>query len=619
VESWQDHDVTVKVEVSTAGDLIDPSTSTSYPFTYGGAPSGPTNNFQYCADGWTFFADSGGFVGDMNYQVRSGTQLLQNSVSVPNTAKRYGFSRYFPAVPNMVYVLGVEVRTLPGIYFLPSPGNSPNQFAYARLEAHVTWYNGATVIREANRYIVIEPTPAADGPYAKCQLVTEAAPAGTTQILVQILGRASSTNTASLWAIQIANLWISEYNPAARPALVWRDITCDVVSTRTRYGRARYTERYDVATAAIVVRNEDGDYAYANPHPFNLRPGRVIRVTAVYQGANYPLFWGLIDSIVEGYQIDGHVTNVINCVDPTSLLSMSQIPVTASGANIYSGTRITELLNLAHYPWTAIQAGQWLTNPVRSTGRTLREEAGVTADSEGGQFYASRTGYLTYEDRATKTYPDEANKVTAQIVSGPYTKPLPIPDNVPTLATAPIIEPRQLTTDWSASKIVNRLTLAVVGGTAKQCDDISSQSDYGIRTYQRTDLECLENSNGTDTLAALANDLMNGRSDAVLRVDSVTFIPMASPEGASNQYPWRWALSAFLNWLVRVWYVNDRTGWGYVAVTRIQSVEHAIGLSNWETTLSIDQPLTFVSFWLSNYGWDKGKWDTNKWDDKTYD
>ena len=106
-------------------------------------------------------------------------------------------------------------------------------------------------------------------------------------------------NTCSPVGCQWIGLFVKELD-LAPPTLTWTDITCDVQSIGLRYGRERFTNRYDVSTMQIDMVNNEGKYSFHNPHPLGLAPGRQIRVTATYKGVTYPLGFHVLDSMTDG-------------------------------------------------------------------------------------------------------------------------------------------------------------------------------------------------------------------------------------------------------------------------------------------------------------------------------
>ena len=235
---------------------------------------------------------------------------------------------------------------------------------------------------------------------------------------------------------------------------------------------------------------------------------------------------------------------------------------------------------------------------------------GVTADSEGGSVFADRDGKIVYKDRTWETVDANLNKVTADLVASEHVDVLPIIDTIPNQPGSPMICPFELQTDWAKDRLMNTVTLANAGGTAQTFVDADSQLKYGVATYQRNDyVQYVPDANLNGYLATRANDLMSGYAVPVQRVNSVTFRPALFPGG------WDWALSVFLNWLVRVWYTNPINGWGYATVTHVQAIEHQVTIDDWVIRISLDRQISFATYTNVPNGWDGGLWDEALWDE----
>lgn len=176
---------------------------------------------------------------------------------------------------------------------------------------------------------------------------------------------------------------------------------------------------------------------------------------------------------------------------------------------------------------------------------------------------------------------------------------------------APIICPRTLGTEWNQSRVVNEVSLANAGGTAREYDNRDSQKRYGVKSYQRHDFV---NRNASD-LDIRADDYLNGYGDAVLRLNALQYNPMVGDDPAGI---WPWTLSVFLNWVIRVNYRHPLHAWGWTMVTRVQSVEHTITVSGWTTNLTLDHPLAYMDE-TEIPGWDMALWDIGLWDEVAND
>jgi hypothetical protein len=232
----------------------------------------------------------------------------------------------------------------------------------------------------------------------------------------------------------------------------------------------------------------------------------------------------------------------------------------------------------------------------------IRPDVWTNAGNAGDPSFYANTGQLM------RVYTTEGYEILVPDYSRPPSDALPIVDAVPTVVNPTRVMLQSLVTDWSRDRVVNDIRLANQGGSAFQVVDKDSQQRYGPRTYQRLDF--LNDNTHPEYLLTRSQDLMDGFTDAILRVNSVSFRPNAS---WPNLY-W-WTMQVFLNDLVRVRYTHPSEGWGYSVVSRVQSVQHTILTGDWVCVLELDEPLAFNRWDASDkYGWDFLTWDEGRWD-----
>jgi len=584
VESWLDQGAKVRIYIATNSDALNTGRKTTYPF---GSPNGngvPANWTRYTEGDLPDFAH-------VNMGVKGRRFNLSNARSIVTLNTRYGIYRQFTINDAAnYYVFSVQARTmvnkepaLRGIRGYEVPGNS-TEF----------WKERSS--QEAFELVA-------------CPVGTVAA--GTTAIEVRLF---SGDNTiggnptlATGWGVQFQNMavLVSPKNP---PAVAWHEVTCDVKECQTRYGRERYTSRYEVAVFSIVLNNTKGEYSYANPHPWNLRPGRWCRGTITIPGSSteQPLFYGLIDAIQDGFDMDGTATSTLTVVDPSNIVANVDTPTLAdsSSSSTNSWLRARDLLwsqGLRNYV-SDQDPNPFTQQAVYANGSSVRDSICVTAESEGARYFVDRAGVHTFMSRYY--YPQTDNTVTADFMAtGQLKPPLPQIDGVPNMAGSPIICVSELETDWGRDRVINIVSIANVGGTAQTYEDSESQGLNGPYTYQRHDFVNWDDYDYYSDWRA--DDILSLYKDSKLRVDAVTFSPVPND-------CWSWLSTAWLNNLVRVWYVHPTEGWGFSVVTHIQSIVHNVGTKNWRTRLTLDQPYVFTRFDFSEVGWDLGWWDAGQ-------
>lgn len=579
MESWLDYGIKFKIELATTGDLVAGNVVRDYPFD---SSSGGV------ATGWTKYVSTG-VATDVNWTVLAGNQSISNALGTSSIAV-YGIDRIFPYYElGKQYRLDVKARTIDN----RSPSLVQMTLFRSRDGASLGGWsvgNKATVA-DWEGFTVTSP------------VMTDVNANG---IGVRLTAMRNGSDINPNWGGQFTGVSITSIDPSGGPPIEWRDITCDVKSVNIRHGRERYTSRYEVGTFSLVLANDKGLYAYREIHDFGLRPGRQIRLSAVYQGITYPMAYGVLDSIVDGYSLDGRAIATMTAFDVTTVTSNINSPNLNLFALDTHGARINVLLDAVGYTPRQVDAGVFRTTDVQASGRTIRDEMGVTADSEGGSVFGDREGRIVFKDRTWLATDPKLSNVTANITAiHAHANELPPVDDIPDLPDAPVLCPFSLVPDWSLARVVNFVSLANAGGTAQTFVDVPSQKAHGVHTYQRMDFVNRESS----VLATRANDIMAGNADPKLRVNNTALRPMANDMDA-----WPWLLSVFLNWAVRVWYIHPLNDWGFAVVTHVQSIEHRITTSDWESTFTLDQPMAFTTFEFSERGWDVAEWDTDEWD-----
>jgi len=410
------------------------------------------------------------------------------------------------------------------------------------------------------------------------------------------------------WGIQFQNVWINEQD-ASYPLPTWHEITCDVKKVDIHYGRDKFTQRYNVASASVRVDNKDSYYTYDNGSDDDLRPGRLLRITMQLPGSSteLPMYYGIIDAFVDTYDIEGNALVELSCLDTSQYLSTMNIPTMSSRDDIMtSGARVRAIVTGIQWQLQMQFQGynQFNQQAIVASGRSVRDEIGITADSEGGWFIVDRTGWLRFYGRNWPNINQKLTTVQAELLATPTRDIAPV-DQIPTVPNVPIVELRMLATDWTRDRIINDLSISNQDGTAFRYQDFDSQKANGPFTYQRLDFV---NDNAQEPTYAdqRANDLMEGYSSPILRVNSVQFKPAVDT--------FQWCATAFLEELVRVRFQHRTGGWGWAVATHIQGFTHSLTPTSWDMSVALDHPESWNFWQASDVGWDVAVWDIDLWD-----
>jgi hypothetical protein len=392
--NWLDFGYKLGISVSTDGDIVGLGTRTDYPFTANGSAAAPL--------GWTLSLTNGASITDVNWTTQDGRWSVSNgSTANTNADKWYGIYRDFPVVPNRRYVFQFQARTMQDrssalrLLRWQVNGTGPQTGAHSR--AYDDWEQVAMPITALSGWTFLRI------------------------FLIVNPHWDDITKAQADWGVQFQNFAVIDQDPTY-PDPTFRDVSCDIQSFMVRYGRARYTGRYDVAGASIGIINNDGEWIYDPNHPWGLRPGRFVKVDITPPGSQtkYPMYYGLIDKIQDAFTIDGRSFASLECVDVSSLLSNWNVATAGSDTESFQpGVRIRRLASSVGWlPQNlSLQDGPWYQQTINANGRTVRDEMGLCADSEGGYFYCDRTGKLTYFDRNAPTTVRTWNTVQAELLA----------------------------------------------------------------------------------------------------------------------------------------------------------------------------------------------------------
>ena len=283
------------------------------------------------------------------------------------------------------------------------------------------------------------------------------------------------------------------------------DITLQVAIRR---GRNRILDKFEAGTATVILQDDKGTFNPSNsssPYYGQLVPLRKIQIYADFNGVRYPLFYGFIQQYITHFAVGVNDVNsvTLQCVDAFRLLNnvvFTTIPSAAAGD--LSGTRITQMLDVASWPTAArsIDAGSsTLQNDTGEANRNMLDAIQLVADkSENGGFYIDSAGNAVFYSRDT-------------MAKKPGSTPVVFTD------TGTGIDYQGVEVFHDDTLILNDVTVQRLGGTAQRVQDSASQTTYfthsGIRSdiLVQTDAEALNQAK-----MALAT-----RKDAVVRISSL--------------------------------------------------------------------------------------------------
>jgi hypothetical protein len=298
-----------------------------------------------------------------------------------------------------------------------------------------------------------------------------------------------------------------------------------VESVRTQRGRQRANERHPAGTATVVLvyRTPRGAWSFRPTAPVAL--GQEMRVRArpraLVGGATLstiPLFRGAIRQISDTWTPSspdhpGLFRLTCSLSDRFADLGAVNLPEQSSalGLDDLTGARLARILGLAGVPTAYLRGRDGLALPAGAVhhqsstfARNLLDEFQVAIESETGDAWVDREGYIAFRERlGTGSYARETTQQVAWSNDG----------------TPGSIAPGRFGTGQHLNDVVNQVSRSRVGGTAYTAGGPSSDSAlrYGLRTNQRFDLTCR---NDPD-VAYCADYWYDQLSDRTQRIDQL--------------------------------------------------------------------------------------------------
>jgi hypothetical protein len=187
----------------------------------------------------------------------------------------------------------------------------------------------------------------------------------------------------------------------------WVDVTCEVLDIQTFCGRERNTDVFDVGTATVTLRNDDGwaDYPQTLPpedlrYLLTVRPGIGLRIGVAIDGAEDPewLWRGYVDATTPGFIAGEGDVVVCDCIDAKGevgrqILAKLSAPI---GAGEPVTQRVNRILDAAEWP-TALRTIDASAIPLVATDLdgSVVDLLNIAAESAGASVYGGADGDVT--------------------------------------------------------------------------------------------------------------------------------------------------------------------------------------------------------------------------------
>jgi hypothetical protein len=364
------------------------------------------------------------------------------------------------------------------------------------------------------------------------------------------------------------------------------DISDTILRVGIRRGRNRILDKFEAGSATIVLEDSTGAYNPSNPSsPYygKLVPLRKIRIWGEYEGVQYPLFAGYIQSYDTNFQIGLSETSsvTLKCVDGFRFFNgVSVTTLAGASAGQLSGSRITNFLDLVNWPTSqrAIDAGDsTLQNDTGEANRDVLGAIQLVEKSEFGAFYLDASGTVNYLSRTTVSEKADATPVVyADDGSGIYYQGIDFA--------------------YDDTLIVNNVSVQRLNGTIQNVYDQTSIDTYFLHSGIRDGLLIQTDAEANNQAVML----LASRKDAILRIDSMT-LNLFDDSASSRIIA---ALNSEIFDLINI----TKSVPGGSTVTRelfVQGITHDISPRSWNCVLLTSEPI--IQAFILNSTTDQGK------------
>ena len=382
----------------------------------------------------------------------------------------------------------------------------------------------------------------------------------------------------------------------------WTDITADVRSVSTSAAFSRQTNRYNTASASVVLDNRSGNYSPTNTDGDNyqkigiLRP---MRIRARYTNAvgittGWKLFTGLIQSWSEDFPQYGKDSTVsVELVgNDSQLAAITNLARSPQGAGETAGARIRRILTDADWRWPMILDDGETTMQATTLEGSPQSLITLTADSEGGAFYCAPDGSARFDGFAAQVEKD------GRVIPALHFSDDPTDSSTLTYA--------DISLSYNGDLVRNLITYQREGGAEQQVAAAASQQLYGTRAESRSDLI---SESDADVLMLARRDLAILK-DPEHRVEAVRLNPL-DPNNADGRL---WDALATSSIALRLGALVEYTPQNQTTISRyvfIEGISHAITADRWTTSLTFSSATAYRPQAFSLWG--EGTWGDVTW------
>lgn len=305
-----------------------------------------------------------------------------------------------------------------------------------------------------------------------------------------------------------------------------------------------------------------------------VKPMRPVRVRAIWNSITYDLFRGYVDSWNITWNGPNWSEVVVPCTDAFKIFgNIDRTAVAAVGSGETTGARLGRILD--GVGWSAslrdIDTGDVVVQSTTLAGNAL-EEMLLTTETEVGELYMTGDGKVFFRERSGIT--DDARSTDSQATFGDQ---------------AGELRYKEVTLSNDDTQLYNRILAGGPTLATQQADDTSSQTEFLLRSYERTDLIMTTNA------AALtyAQYVLSLSAQPELRFETLVLQPQMDD---TDLFPH--ALNRLIGDRITI---RRRPPGGGDMIERdcfIRGIEHRIEASDWYTIWTLQSSAAAGSFFI---------------------
>jgi len=339
------------------------------------------------------------------------------------------------------------------------------------------------------------------------------------------------------------------------------DVSAYVTQISVNRGKSRALDRYQSGVVNVQFNNRTRYFDptfVASPFYGQIVPRRDVRITA----NNELVFLGTTEDWNLDYAPNGDSTATVSAADGFAFLAGQTLPAGTNPVEL-SGARVSRVLDSAGVDWPAG------ARTIDTGTATLQADSVTPADnalqylqliesSEPGELFIGKNGNLVFQDR-NKVFPSEAVPLLTDNASGI------------TYSQVRVVYGSELL--FTQSEVTRKGSSTIV-----QANDLSAQSDYGVRTLTLDGL--LQNTD--DALVELATYYVSLYAQPEYRFDQVEVI--LSQLSLVNQNK---ILALDLGSAVQVQFTPNGIAPAITKFARVISISHTASLVDHKVVLGL--------------------------------